>query len=253
MRVGIILSGGVGTRIGSDIPKQYIEVGGKPIISYSLSTLADCVDRLQVVAAPEWREFIQKECETLTNREGALCCVEFSDPGLTRQFSIYNALKDIEKCATTKDSVIIHDAARPMVSKDLCERCFIAIEQEKHDGAMPVIPVKDTIYFSMDGTGITSLLDRTKLWAGQSPEAFLFGKYLKSNERLITRTWEPGGECIIAPTSEIFKINGSTEPAKLAGMDVIMIEGEENNYKITTPRDLERFKEDMMKGSEKIS
>lgn len=236
MRIGIILSGGTGSRINSDIPKQYIEVGGKPIITYSMETMYKCVDRLQIVVAPEWKEFVQAECDKLAIKD-----VAFSNPGLTRQFSIYNALKDIEDYAIEDTSVIIHDAARPNVTVETIEHCFSALA-EGHDGALPVVRVKDTVYFSMDGSEITSLLDRTKVYAGQAPEAFDYKKYLHANERLVTRMWQSGGEYIISPTSEIFKITGSTEPAKLAGMDVVMVEGDDHNYKITTVEDLERFK-----------
>ena len=236
MRIGIILSGGTGSRINSEIPKQYIEVGGKPIITYSMETMYKCVDRLQIVVAPEWKEFVQAECDKLAIKD-----VAFSNPGLTRQFSIYNALKDIEDYAIEDTSVIIHDAARPNVTVETIEHCF-SVLAEGHDGALPVVRVKDTVYFSMDGSEITSLLDRTKVYAGQAPEAFDYKKYLHANERLVTRMWQSGGEYIISPTSEIFKITGSTEPAKLAGMDIVMVEGDEHNYKITTVEDLERFK-----------
>lgn len=239
MRIGIILSGGTGTRIGGDIPKQYIEVGGRTIFSYAAETVAKSVDRMQVVAAEMWHERIVEDCAGFGKEIG------FSEPGLTRQFSIYNALKDIEKYASKNDVVLIHDAARPLVTTEVIEGCFNAIETDGHEGALPVIPVKDTVYFSMDGINITSLLDRAKLYAGQAPEAFKFGNYLKANERLIMRTWEAGGDLIINPASDIFKINGSTEPAKLAGMDVVMITGDEHNYKITTPEDLARFTEEI--------
>lgn len=242
MRIGIILSGGTGTRIGGDIPKQYIEVGGRTIFSYAAETVAKCVDRIQVVAAEMWRDKIMEDCDGFDKE---IC---FSEPGLTRQFSIYNALKDIEKYASKDDIVLIHDAARPLVTTELIEGCFTAIEKDGHEGALPVIPVKDTVYFSMDGISITSLLDRTKLYAGQAPEAFKFGKYLNANERLIMRTWEAGGDLIVNPASDIFKINGSTEPAKLAGMDVVMVQGDEHNYKITTLEDLGRFTEEMNAG-----
>ena len=88
--------------------------------------------------------------------------------------------------------------------------------------------MKDTIYASRDGKMITSLLDRSCLFAGQAPEGFCFGKYYEANRRL-------GAE-------EILKINGSTEPAVMAGMDIVMIPGDENNFKITTTEDLERFR-----------
>ena len=235
MRIGIILSGGTGTRIKSDIPKQYIEVGGRPIISYCLDTISKCVDRLQIVAADEWIEFISEECARLS-----ISNVAFSAPGLTRQYSIYNALKDIEDSTDSDDVIVIHDAARPLVSLDLLEKCFETID-EGHDGVLPVVHVKDTVYYSVDGVQITDLMDRTKIYAGQAPEAFKYKKYLLANERLVTRTWQSGGEHIVSPASEIFKITGSTEPARLAGMDVVMIEGDDHNYKITTDADLARF------------
>lgn len=235
MRIGILLSGGTGSRIKSDIPKQYIEVGGRPIISYCLATVSKCVDRIQIVAANEWKAFISEECAKLSISNFA-----FSAPGLTRQYSIYNALKDIETTADKEDVVVIHDAARPWVSEELLERCFDAIE-EGHDGALPVIHVKDTVYYSVNGVQITDLLDRTKIYAGQAPEAFKFKKYLLANERLVTRMWQAGGEYIVSPASDIFKITGSTEPARLAGLDVVMVEGDDHNYKITTEADLARF------------
>lgn len=247
MRIGIILSGGIGTRLNSDIPKQYINVGGKPIITYCLETMTKCVDRLQIVVAPEWKEFVEAECDKLSFEN-----VAFSNPGVTRQFSVYNALKDIEEYvighpevnALEDITVIIHDAARPNVSVETIEHCFGAIA-EGHDGALPVVKVNDTVYYSIDGTAITNLLDRTKLYAGQAPEAFDFRKYLAANEKLVTRMWQATGACVISPTSEIFKITGSTEPARLAGLDVIMVPGDEHNYKITIDSDLERFKAEM--------
>jgi 2-C-methyl-D-erythritol 4-phosphate cytidylyltransferase len=85
------------------------------------------------------------------------------------------------------------------------------------------------VYVSEDGARITSLLERSRIFAGQAPEAFLFGKYLEANRALLPE--------------RILKINGSTEPAVMAGMDIAMIPGDEGNFKITTKGDLERFRE----------
>lgn len=82
---------------------------------------------------------------------------------------------------------------------------------------------------SEDGKCISSLLDRSKLFAGQAPEAFKLGKYYDANSALLPE--------------KILLINGSTEPAVLAGMDIVMIPGDENNFKITTRPDFERFEE----------
>ena len=110
-------------------------------------------------------------------------------------------------------------------------KCILAAQ--KHDGAIPVLPMKDTVYLSENGSSISSLIPREKLYAGQAPEAFKLGKYYAANERLLP--------------DEIKKINGSTEPAVMYNMDIAMIKGDENNFKITTPADLERFKEMVIK------
>lgn len=219
MNIALILSGGVGTRLEADIPKQYIEVNGKRVIDYCLEIFeeCDCIDAIQIVAAEEWRTVISEN--SYSKLKG------FSQPGENRQLSILNGLDDIRGYAKAEDVVVIHDAARPLVSQELIEALVKAAEA--HDGALPVLPMKDTVYFSEDGQQISSLLDRSRIYAGQAPESFVFGKYYQANIRL--------------NGAEILKINGSTEPAILAGMDVAMIPGDERNFKITTKEDLKRF------------
>jgi 2-C-methyl-D-erythritol 4-phosphate cytidylyltransferase len=86
----------------------------------------------------------------------------------------------------------------------------------------------DTIvYASVDGKTISELLDRKRIYAGQAPEAFRLGKYLSANEALLP--------------DKILQIICSTEPAVMCGMDIAMIPGDENNFKITTAKDLERY------------
>ena len=97
-----------------------------------------------------------------------------------------------------------------------------------HDGVLPVLPMKDAVYYSEDGKQV-SLLERERIFAGQAPEAFRLGPYLKANERLLPK--------------RILGVKGSTEPAVLAGLDVVMIPGDERNFKITTREDLERFRQ----------
>ena len=220
MNIAIVLSGGTGTRLGSEIPKQYIRIKEKTVISYCLEVLEKCeqIDVIQIVADESWHDVILES--SIKKLKG------FSKPGMNRQLSIFNALEDVKQYANEEDVVIIHDAARPCVSEkmltDLIHTC------KEHEGALPVLPMKDTVYISEDSKRITSLLNRSQVFAGQAPEAFLFKKYYDANIRLL-------------PT-DILKINGSTEPAIMMGMDVAMIPGEETNFKITTVQDLERFK-----------
>lgn len=231
MNVALLLSGGRGSRIGSEIPKQYIEVNGVPIIYYALKTLMlhEMIDAVQVVAEAEYETMIHDVVSRIASECGhedlALRFKGISVPGENRQLSILNGLKDIRKYASDADTVLIHDAARPCLSAELINECYEAIIG--HEGVLPVLPMKDTVYYSNNGQRVSTLLERNKIFAGQAPELFLIGKYYDANQDLLP--------------DKILDVKGSTEPAIMAGMDVVMIPGDEANYKITTKADLDRF------------
>lgn len=233
MNYAVILSGGTGSRVkGIDVPKQYYIVEEKPVISYCLETISKVksIERFIIVAAAEWHNFI---IEHLPNHECQEKFAGFAKPGLNRQMSIYNGLCVIKENINDEDVVVIHDAARPLVSSELLEECVY--EAKKADGAMPVLPMKDTLYFSKEGNKIDTLLERSSIYAGQAPEAFKYLKYMRANEALLPQ--------------RILKINGSTEPAIKAGMNISLIDGEESNFKITTDEDLGRFRDIIEKKS----
>lgn len=225
MRMALVLAGGTGARLGEGVPKQYREVNGKSLIQYVLDTLAESeyVDGIRIVADTPWHADV-------INGMGGIAADKFcgfSAPGRTRQLSILNGLKDIAQQGENIESVLIHDAARPLLSGKLIAACYEALDG--HEGVLPVLPMKDTVYFSEDGKSVASLLERSKIFAGQAPELFVFEKYLSANLSLDTETM--AGIC------------GSTEPAILAGMDVVMIPGDERNFKVTTREDFTRFGE----------
>lgn len=228
MNIALILAGGTGTRLGNDIPKQYIKVNNKMIISYCYETFFDSeeIDAIWIVANSNWHDVICRDIQAIDNNKVKF--KGFCEPGANRQLSILNGLEAVKAYyvgRTDEIKVMIHDAARPLLTETLIKKCFDA--SKGHDGVMPVIPVKDTIYVSDNGETISGLLDRNKLFAGQAPEVFDFNKYYNA--------------CIKLLPDDILKINGSTEPAIKAGMDIAICEGDENNYKITTKADLERF------------
>ncbi len=225
MNIALLLSGGTGTRLGGDIPKQYIEVHGKPIISYCIESLSshNKINAIHIVAEPFW----QRQIETwLLLSDLKKKFQGFSNPGSNRQLSILNGLRDIREYAEDSDYVFIHDAARPLLSDRQITDCLDGIHG--HDGVLPVLPMKDTVYQSEDGKTVDALLERSKIYAGQAPEVFRLGQYYEANKNLLPE--------------KILKINGSTELAILAGMDIAMIPGDESNFKITTKGDLERFR-----------
>lgn len=225
MNTAIILAGGNGSRMGSgDVPKQYISVMQKPIISYCLSIfeMHDKIDAIIIVAEEGWRSFLNEWIQKGSIRKFK----GYAEPGRTRQHSIYHGLKEAVKIAGEDDIVIIHDAARPLVSEKIITRCMDATLRS--DGAMPVITVKDTVYLSQDARHIEGLLDRDKLFAGQAPESFRLGKYYQAHLKL--------------SDEEMGNVRGSSELAYKSGMSVELVEGSEDNFKITTQDDLRKFK-----------
>lgn len=219
--VALVLAGGVGSRMNmGSFPKQYLMVNDRPVLDYCLRTFqnTDAVDKIVIVADSSWREFIGgwlKESK-ITKFAG------YADPGETRQMSIFNGLLVIDQEIPDAENAIIHDSARPLISKELIEACFRELQDA--DGVMPVLPVKDTCYQSMDGKSISGFIPRSQLFAGQAPEAFRLKPYLELHRTL--------------PRDVLLEISGSSELAYKYGLKVTMIPGEERNFKITTQDDL---------------
>ena len=229
MNYAIFLSGGVGARTESDIPKQYVKAGGHMMASYAMAPLveSESIDYIYIVIDDEWIEPFMAD---IGNDDGEIAKIRsFARPGKTRQLSILNGLDDIisdpNNEITEDDTVLIVDAARPFMTSAIVRNCYEAMSG--HDGVLPVLPMKDTIYLSDDKAHVTGLLDRSKLMAGQAPELYNLKKYYAANKAL--------------SNGQMMAINGACEPAVMAGMDIVIIPGDETNYKVTTEKDLMRF------------
>lgn len=229
MNTAIILAGGVGSRMGVDRPKQFLLVQDKPIIAYCFDIFQKHseIDNMVVVVSDEWKSYVE-EC---AEKYGITKICGYAPAGKTRQHSIYNGLKCINENAPNSDIVIVHDAARPLVSNEIISDCVKGATE--YDGAMPVISVKDTVYQSKDGCKIGCLLKRSELFAGQAPESFKFKKYFDIHNQV--------------SDDEIANTAGSSEIAYRHGMEIRMVKGSERNLKITTIEDLETF-ESILKG-----
>lgn len=218
MNAGLILAGGSGKRlVGCSLPKQFIEIGGKLVISYSLQVFENCrdIDLICVVADDKWRPQIGDYL--------------FAEPGISRQHSIYNGLRALKPHAP--QCVVIHDAARPLVTDKDISQCIQAAAG--YDGATPALPVNETIYRSFNGITIASTLNRDELFIGQTPECYDYNKYLSAHEQY-------------ADMLDIF--HGSSEIAVNAGMKIGFARGNTDNFKITSNADLERFQARVERG-----
>ena len=213
MNAGLIVAGGKSERLsGYDIPKQFIEIGGKPLVMYCLRAFELChdIDIICVVVAEEWRYILG---DTV-----------FANPGKSRQHSIYNGL--LALAPYDPEMVVIHDAARPLV--DAIDISNVIKASSNYDGATPVIPVTDTIYRSFNGITITEALNRDEIYAGQTPECYNFRKYLAIHSNL--------------SDNEISNVRGSSEIAVISNLRIALCEGNPHNFKVTTNSDLERFR-----------
>lgn len=219
MKIAIFLAGGKGTRIESEVPKQFIKVNNKPVFSYALSTISNYkdFDAIFIVSKDEYKDMF---LEWIQRKD----IVYFSYPGTNRQLSILNACMDIDEkfCKEKSIEIMIHDAVRPNLSEEMIREGFEKLKG--HDGVLPVLPMKDTVYECTEDGKLVGTLNRATIFAGQAPEFFDFKKYLEANKKL-------GSE-------KLLKINGSTEPALMEGLDVVTIKGKEENRKITTKEDL---------------
>ena len=199
MVVGVIAAGGSGERLGASVPKAFVVVGGKPIYEWSASVLREVCDRVVVVVPPE-------------RAEGDLVA-----GGPSRSASVRNAVL----AAPEADVYVVHDAARPLVTVDLVERCIAALEGV--EGAIAAARVTDTVKQADEGGRVLRTLDRSALWAVQTPQVFRADALRSALE---------AGEPVLA---------GATDDASLveeAGGTIAVVEAPRENIKVTTPLDL---------------
>src|SRR5919204_7051791 len=146
--VGIVPAGGSGERLGADRPKAFVVCAGRPLIEWSLEVLEAVCDRVVVAAPPDWL------------RDG------WVEGGVSRSESVRNALAAAPEART----VVVHDAARPLVTRELVEECLGALLGV--DGAIAAAPVTDTVKEAYPDGTVLRTLDRSRLWAVQTPQVF---------------------------------------------------------------------------------
>lgn len=224
MVYGVILAGGVGSRMGGDKPKQYLNLKGRPIIIYTIEKFFACpeIDRIIVLCPAQWEEhtkdlikkYISPAQEKITVTRG----------GATRNETIMNAVDLIEKNGDLNDDTIIvtHDSVRPFVTHRIIEENIAACE--KYDACDTVIKATDTIVESKNANAISSIPNRNYMYQGQTPQSFK-AKKLKALYHSLTQEEKE----ILTDAAKIFVLKGET---------VALVDGEDFNIKITYPYDM---------------
>ena len=211
----ILVAAGRGERLGLDQPKAFARLGEDPLLAEPLRRLeeSDWVDAIVVVAPPAWEE----PAILLAEELGAGKVVSVVAGGETRTDSVRAGLGEVRDEAV---AVLVHDAARPLVTDDVIGRVLAPLSQG-WDGVVPGLAVADTLKRVGDGGAVVETVPRDGLWAVQTPQAF--------PADVLRRAYEGDTE--------------ATDCAALVegrGGRVTVVEGDARLLKITTPADLER-------------
>jgi 2-C-methyl-D-erythritol 4-phosphate cytidylyltransferase len=207
----VIVAGGSGTRMGGTLPKQFLLLKDKPVLYYSIHAFLEAFNDLQVILVlPEAHIGTGQEIiDAYFDKER----IQITEGGDTRFQSVKNGLKLVEGEAI----VFVHDAVRCLVTKDLIKRCYeTALET---GSAVPAIPSKDSVRVVTEDSN--DAVDRNKVMLIQTPQTF--------------------HSKIVVPAYQIDYKDRFTDEATVVeafGLKISLVEGEENNFKITRPIDL---------------
>ena len=233
MIFGVILAGGVGNRMGNvEKPKQFLKIGGKPIIIHTLEKfyVNDKFEKLIVLCPAQWLEHTKNLIKKYLKDTERIVVIA---GGKTRNYTNMNSIDYIEEHYGVEDDTIIvtHDSVRPFLTHRIIEdNIKYAI---KYGACDTVIPATDTIVESGDNTVITNIPDRSKMYQGQTPQSFQVKKLKQFYQELSEEEKE-----ILTDAAKIFVMKGHP---------VYLVEGEVFNIKITYPYDL-RVAETLIKG-----
>ncbi len=216
--VAIVLAGGKGKRMKSDVPKQYMELNGYPVLYYALKTFQDSfVDSIVLVTGADQVGYCQKE---IVEKYGITKVTKIVVGGTERYYSVYNGIQAIEEA----EYVYIHDGARPMLTQAVLEK--LRTELMEHEACVVGMPVKDTIKLVDENNLVKDTPDRRKVWMVHTPQAFSYSLIKKAYEQ-------------ISDLEEQNITDDAMVVENTVGYPVKMIEGSYKNIKITTPEDLD--------------
>ena len=210
----IIVAGGKGLRMGGEVPKQFLPIGGKPVLMHTIDAFRKALDNVRIVLVlpAEQHHYWQELCEEYNFRSPKL----IAQGGETRFHSVRNGLALLPDNA---DAVVgVHDGVRPFVSTETIRRCYAAAAEGK--AVVPVVPVIETVrQILSNGKSVTKPRDEYRLV--QTPQTFPLA--------LLRQAYQQ-------PYTENFTDDASVVEA--LGKEIIMIEGNRENIKLTTPNDL---------------
>ena len=218
----IVLSGGTGKRMNSDIPKQYLMLKDKPVLAHSLLAFENsCVDAIVIVCGAGDEEYIKKE---FVEKYSLKKVTAIAEGGAERYNSVYNGLLACKDA----DYVLIHDGARPYVSEDIIRRNME--EVVKYKAVVTSVKATDTVKIADDDGFVVSTPERKSVYFMQTPQTFEYALALNSYSKLIDELGKGIG-VQVTDDAQVVEMYSDTR--------VKLIEGDYSNIKITVPKDLQ--------------
>jgi 2-C-methyl-D-erythritol 4-phosphate cytidylyltransferase / 2-C-methyl-D-erythritol 2,4-cyclodiphosphate synthase len=211
--IALIVAAGSGTRLGGEVPKQYLPLAGRAVLRHSVETFQrhPAIAGVRVVISAEHRALY----------DSAVTGLSILAPvagGTSRQDSVRNGLESLADLRP--DRVLIHDAARPFLTSEIVDRTLAALNDAP--GAVVAVPVTDTLKRGQDGR-VAGTVDRSALWRAQTPQAFRYADILAAHRQ-----------------AKGAAMTDDAAVAEAAGLPVKLVMGADDNFKITTADDLRR-------------
>ncbi len=224
--IAIIFAGGSGARMGSGLPKQFIEVEGKPIIIHTLDVFEDhpMIDEIYIACKPDYIKTLEK----MVKRNMITKVVRIVEGGASGQDSIFNGLSAAFEDNGPDNIVLIHDGVRPILSEDTITNNIISAKEK--GSAITCTKFFETPIISENGDVVESSPNRESFYTAQAPQTFVLGDVIEAHNEI--RKTNPNYEGVI-DTCTLMRTLGKT---------VHIVEGNRGNIKVTTPEDLFMFK-----------
>lgn len=224
MNVALLTAAGQSTRMGQDVPKQFLTVNEIPVIVYTMEAFQHhpLIDEILVVCLSDWQPMLKAYARQF-NISKLLRTVP---GGKTGQESIYNGIVNLAKDHDTNDLILVHDGNRPYVSEKIITDCIKTARL--YGNSVAAIPCYEAMVLTDDGVTSTGNIDRDRLRRTQTPHGFTLGKMLE----LHNKARERGIENTTATCTLMMEL----------GESVHFYEGSEKNIKLTTLDDMDIFK-----------
>lgn len=222
MVTAIIFAGGSGVRMGAAIPKQFLEMNGKPVLAHTLALFQAHpeVNRIRLVVAR--RDF--ERAEALVNEYGIAKCVGLTEGGDSAQESIYKGLKAEAAESAADTIVLLHDGVRPYITPEVITANVAGVRS--NGNAVTFTPCFETLVLSENGKCISDIPPRRMSYSAQAPQSFRLGDILIAHEKI--RTMPEGYTDMVDQATICWKL----------GIPINLVPGNRGNIKITTPEDI---------------